>query len=451
MWNIRYSSRTRTIGGLFLGITLMVVVACGSDETPTQEAAGSQADVNPTATTQSQPTPTSTPATSIHTPTASTEPTPDPLAGAFSMGGAALGGTAITEVLTALPLGFTPDRPVEWIAHQIVLDPGEETEHEHEFSFVYAVEGDHGLSLDGQDVELEQGAGRGIPDRLQHRHRATAEQTTFWEIRLAAPGSGPVDGVPNERLVFRSGPLAGIPELPAAAFVLVTVPPGGQTSVHTHPGPEFIYQYEGIIDYQNEFKLIGGMEPGAFEGIPASIAVQKRNESDDDAVFLSWFLVDPDQPFASPARFEEAVSGRGPNLALPENGGSVSAFSSSFGRGTAESRFGANSAIDGDPGTEWSSFNDGDEAFIEISLSGRTRITSIGFWTRTMGTSAEIFTFMVVTDEGETQGPFTLDGASAIKYFETDFIATKLRFKPAESSGGNTGAVEIEIYGEPAL
>ena len=51
---------------------------------------------------------------------------------------------------------------------------------------------------------------------------------------------------------------------------------------------------------------------------------------------------------------------------------------------------------------------------------------------------------------GEEQGPFTLDGASAIKYFETDFTASKLRFAPSDSSGGNTGAVEIEIYGDPA-
>ncbi len=370
------------------------------------------------------------------------------------MGGADLGGTSITDVLAAQLLGFTPETPVEWVGHQIVLQPGEEINHEHEFAFVYAVENLHEFALKETDntasIRINEGTGRGIPENLSHTHRAIDTPTTFWEIRLAAPGSGPADGVDDERLVFRSGPLAGIPEQPAAAFVLVTIPPGGQTSVHTHPVPEFIYQYEGVIDYQNEFKQILGMEPGAFEGIPARIAVQKRNESGDDALFLSWFLVDTNQPFASPARFEEDQVGRGRNLALPENGGNVSAFSSSFGRGTADSPFGANSAIDGDPGTEWSSFNDGDEAFIEISLVERTRVTSLGFWTRTMGTSAEIFSFTVVTDEGETQGPFTLDGASAIKYFDTDFVASKIRFAPSDSSGGNVGAVEIEIYGEPA-
>lgn len=437
----------RNVVGLTVGLFAVIAVACGSDAADSPTATQSSGAA-PTATAEMQAT--STQPTADPTQQTGTAPTPDPLAGAFSMGGADLGGTSDTEVLAAQLLRFTPETPVEWVAHQVVLEAGDEIEHEHEFAFVYAVENDHELVIDGTLVKLEPGVGRGVPERLRHKHRAVDSPTTFWEIRLAPLGSRSAIGVDDPRLVFRSGPLAGIPELPAAAFVLVTIPPGGQTSVHTHPGPEFIYQYEGVIDYQNEFKRILGMEPGAFEGIPATTAVQKRNESGEDAVFLSWFLVDTDQPFASPARFDEGQTGRGRNLALPENGGSVSEFSSSFGRGTADSPFGANSAIDGDPGTEWSSFNDGDDAFIEISLAGRTRITSLGFWTRTMGTSAEIFSFSVVTDEGETQGPFILDGAAAIKYFDTDFVATKIRFAPSESSGGNVGAVEIEIYGEPA-
>lgn len=438
--------------GILVGVLAVIAVACGSGSNDAGPAtAGSGAG----STATNGPEATSTQPNVVSTQLSRLDPTVDPLAGAFSMGGADLGGTSETEVLAAQLLGFTPDTPVEWVAHQIILEPGEEIEHEHEFAFVYAVENSHELVFEDSSqttsVRFDQGAGRGIPERLRHTHRAVETSSTFWEIRLAAPGSGPADEVSGERLVFRSGPLAGVPGSPAAAFVVVTIPPDGQTSVHTHPGPEFIYQYEGVIDYQNEFKQILGMEPGAFEGIPARIAVQKRNESGEDAVFLSWFLVDTDQPFASPARFEdEGQTGRGVNLALPENGGSVSAFSSSFGRGTADSPFGANSAIDGDPATEWSSFNDGDDAFIEISLAGRTQVTSIGFWTRTMGTSAEIFSFTLVTDEGETLGPFTLDGASAIKYFDTDFIASKIRFASAESSGGNVGAVEIEIYGEPA-
>ena len=62
--------------------------------------------------------------------------------------------------------------------------------------------------------------------------------------------------------MFSSEELEGIPAAPLATFVRVTVPPAGQTSVHTHPGPEFIYQLIGDIEYENA--LIGEikMAPG---------------------------------------------------------------------------------------------------------------------------------------------------------------------------------------------
>ena len=49
--------------------------------------------------------------------------------------------------------------------------------------------------------------------------------------------------------VFVSLTLKGISKNPLTVFVLVKVLPGGETSVHTHPGPEFIYQLSGAIDY----------------------------------------------------------------------------------------------------------------------------------------------------------------------------------------------------------
>lgn len=138
---------------------------------------------------------------------------------------------------------------------------------------------------------------------------------------------------------------------------------------------------------------------------------------------------------------------RGENLALL---GHIAAVSSNFGGGGNDSSFGANNAVDGDPGSEWSSDGDGDGAWIEIGLEAAYRVTSLGFWTRTMGDSAEVESFQVVTDQGETYGPYQLSGAGGPDYFETDFVAQMLRFEVVSSSGGNTGAVEIEIYGESA-
>jgi len=67
-----------------------------------------------------------------------------------------------------------------------------------------------------------------------------------------------------------------------------------------------------------------------------------------------------------------------------------------------------------------------------------------------MGDTAEITTLQVLADDGAVFGPFTLDGADTVYYFKTDMTTGRLRFEVVESSGGNTGAVEIEIYGQPA-
>jgi hypothetical protein len=142
-------------------------------------------------------------------------------------------------------------------------------------------------------------------------------------------------------------------------------------------------------------------------------------------------------------------SANGPNLALPENGATLVGVSSNYGGGANDSTFGALKAIDGDPATAWSSNGDGDNAWIEIELAAKTHVTKIGFWTRTMGTSAQIESFQIVTDTGETVGPFDLTYATQSYLFDTDFVAKRLRFEAVKTSGGNTGAVEIEVYGQP--
>ncbi|MQG40837.1 MAG: hypothetical protein FI712_04730 [SAR202 cluster bacterium] len=67
---------------------------------------------------------------------------------------------------------------------------------------------------------------------------------------------------------------------------------------------------------------------------------------------------------------------------------SVAAVSSNFGEGGIYSTFGAADAIDWDPPTEWSSASDGDTAPIGVKLASETNITSVGFWTQTMGDTA---------------------------------------------------------------
>ena len=63
--------------------------------------------------------------------------------------------------------------------------------------------------------------------------------------------------------------------------------------------------------------------------------------------------------------------------------------------------------------------------------------------------TAQLFRFTVTTDGGETVGPFDLPDATRIYTFPVQFAARTLRFDAVETSGGNTGAVEIEVYGTP--
>ena len=81
--------------------------------------------------------------------------------------------------------------------------------------------------------------------QVQHRHAAADGPSSFWETRLYRPGSGVSD--PYAPTIFESQVLVDIPNDPLAVFVLVVVLPGGETSVHTHPGMEFIYQQSGHI------------------------------------------------------------------------------------------------------------------------------------------------------------------------------------------------------------
>ena len=65
-----------------------------------------------------------------------------------------------------------------------------------------------------------------------------------------------------------------------------------------------------------------------------------------------------------------------------------------------------------------------------------------------MGDTAQVNSFQVATDRDETSGPFTVNDATTIYRFDTQFTAKRLRFELLDTSGGNTGALEIEVYGE---
>lgn len=139
--------------------------------------------------------------------------------------------------------------------------------------------------------------------------------------------------------------------------------------------------------------------------------------------------------FATPAAQEASA---GENLALTA---SVVDVSSEF-----SDDFAAANAIDGNSATEWSSRGDGDDAHLTIDLGAETGVTGIRFATREMSDGSAITTTYTVTIEsGTVFGPF--DAGLTPPLVAVEFTARTLRFDVDSSTGGNTGAVEIEVYG----
>ena len=132
----------------------------------------------------------------------------------------------------------------------------------------------------------------------EHLHEAADGPSTFWETRLDYPDYILSD--PRVETVFVSPSLEEIPDNSLVVFVSVEVSPGGETSVHSLPGPEFIYQFTGSIDYQNGLIGVRPMTPGDIEGIPPVTLVQKRKAAGQTAAFLFWFQLTPTSPSHSP-------------------------------------------------------------------------------------------------------------------------------------------------------
>jgi F5/8 type C domain len=120
----------------------------------------------------------------------------------------------------------------------------------------------------------------------------------------------------------------------------------------------------------------------------------------------------------------------------------VVAVSSQYG-----SDYRAANAFDGDLSTEWSSAGDGDRAFVTIDLGRRVTIDGVSFRTREMSDgSAVTRTFAVVVDGGKRFGPFRAGDRTDPRTARVSFAGRRLRFEVVRSTGGNTGAAEIEVF-----
>jgi len=107
--------------------------------------------------------------------------------------------------------------------------------------------------------------------------------------------------------------------------------------------------------------------------------------------------------------------------------------------------YAAANAIDGNPATEWSTKGDGDHASITLDLGHRAQLTGVGFRTRQMSDGSSIVKAINVVVDGHKYGPFTTTpGLSVIKLRARGRM---VRIDVVHSTGGNTGAQDIAVYG----
>lgn len=124
----------------------------------------------------------------------------------------------------------------------------------------------------------------------------------------------------------------------------------------------------------------------------------------------------------------------GPNIAPT---GTITDVSSEF-----SDAFAATNAIDGNLATEWSTAGDGNNAHIEINLGRPQPITAIAFRTRQMTDGTAITNTFTI--DNQQDGPYPTGTEPAI--FDEPVTGQTVRIDADQTTGGNTGATEIEIY-----
>lgn len=132
--------------------------------------------------------------------------------------------------------------------------------------------------------------------------------------------------------------------------------------------------------------------------------------------------------------------------------GNVTTVSSNFGGADNDSTWGANNAFDGQMGTEWATNGDGDDAMIEVDLGSSRKITHFAFRSREMTDGTSIIEEVQLRfDGGEPIGPFATPDPDERYVFEFENAQQGqiVTLEAVTTTGGNTGAREIEFLGTP--
>lgn len=185
----------------------------------------------------------------------------------------------------------------------------------------------------------------------------------------------------------------------------------------------------GIVDHD---VLLPRAEPGKtyFYRVQGSTAAGTLYQSD-----LATFTL-------------PALDGQTPTGATPKPLGQNLALDATVTDVSSEfsATWAASNAIDGDLSTEWSTAGDGNDGFITIDLGSRRDVAGVAFLTRSMADgSATASTFWVEVGGGKRFGPFSAGNPADPNVIPVEFSGQVLRFEVEDSTGGNTGAVEIQV------
>lgn len=144
------------------------------------------------------------------------------------------------------------------------------------------------------------------------------------------------------------------------------------------------------------------------------------------------------------------------NYALSAQGASIRAVSSNFAGAANDETWGAAFAVDGELATEWATDGDGDDAALAVDFSAAREISRFVFRSRKMPDGTSIIAsvrlvFETAADE-VVMGPFATPDPEQIYTFDfpAAVVATGVRFTTVATTGGNTGAKEIQFWGSPS-
>jgi hypothetical protein len=223
----------------------------------------------------------------------------------------------------------------------------------------------------------------------------------------------------------------------AASDVVITPDPSGRAAIlevdtSVEVACSVVYGIDesfGLIAVDNDMDggahtdhspVLGGLQPDT------AYIYRLQGTAPDGTIYVSEVM-----DFATPAAAD------GPeNLAL---GATVTGVSSEW-----SDAFSAENAFDGDPTTEWSTRDDGNEAWVEIDLGSPMAIGEIVYRTRSMSDGSAVTASYRVTADGDAYGPFPADEPYG-ELQDLGVVAQVLRFDVETSTGGNTGAIEILV------